>query len=171
MSRDWGAIGQIADNVLITIGIVILVVRQFIWRSAELPRMLRLPVSIIAVGIVYLIVELWGIRWVPGDWFILGELALVLATGTAMGYVTRFRAVDDRVQYRLTAPGIGLWAVFVAIRVGSLVLASALGADPAATGLILLSFGVNRLAAITVVRRRARQILATLPSDVAGVSK
>lgn len=173
MSWDWGAINQIADDVLITGGIAILIVRQFIWRSAELHRMLRLPVIIIAIGAVYLVVELWGgFHWVPGDWFIVGELVLVALTGTAMGYVTRFRTAQDRLQYRLTAAGIWLWLVFAAIRIGSFYLAEALGADlAAATGLILLSFGVNRLAAITVVRRRAQRILATAPSDVVESSK
>jgi len=47
-----------------------------------------------------------------------------------------------------------LWAVFVVIRLGNFVLANLLGANLAeATGLILPSFGVNRLVAIAVVRR------------------
>ncbi|MDJ0356645.1 hypothetical protein [Paenarthrobacter sp. PH39-S1] len=168
MFWDWGDIGQTTDNVIIIAGIAVLIFRQFIWRSAELHRMLRLPMIIIAVGITYLIVELWGgFHWVPGDWLIIGELALVSITGTAMGYVTRFRTVDGHLQYRLTAAGIGLWAAFIAIRVGSFVLASMLGANLTdATGLILLSFGVNRLAAITVVRRRVQQILVTLSGAI-----
>lgn len=169
MSWDWGAINQIGDDVIITIGIAVLIVRQFIWRSAELQRMLRLPMLIIAAGVVYLVVELWaGFQWVPGDWFIVCELALVAITGTAMGYVTRFRTVDDRLQYKLTAPGIGLWAIFIAIRGGFFFFATAFGANLAdATGLILVSFGVNRLAAIAVVRRRAEAILADRPRDAA----
>lgn len=94
---------------------------------------------------------------VAADWLILAELALVAVTGTAMGYVTHFRSAGSRLQYRLTGVGLILWAAFVAIRVGNFGLANLLGANLAeATGLILLSFGVNRWAAIAVVRRRAK---------------
>jgi len=79
----------------------------------------------------------------------------VAGTGAAMGRATRFRD-EDGLRYRLTGPGIALWAVFLAIRVASFVLAGVLGARMLdATGLILVSFGVNRLAAALVVRRRA----------------
>jgi len=162
MSWDWGAINQVADDVLITVGITILIVRQFIWRSAELHHMLRLPVVIVGAGIVYLVIELSsGFRWVPGDWFIVGELALVAMTGTAMGHVTRFRSDREHLQYKLTATGLWLWLAFLVIRIGSFYLAAAFGANLAGlTGLILLSFGVNRFAAIVVVRRRTRDMLA-----------
>jgi energy-converting hydrogenase Eha subunit C len=168
MSWDWGTIDKMADDALIMVGIVMLIVRQFSWRSAELHRMLRLPVIIIATGIAYLAVELWGgSRWVPGDWFIVAELGLVALTGTAMGYVTHFRITQNRLQYKLTAAGLWLWLVFLAIRIGSFYLAVALGANLAdATGLILLSFGVNRLTAIVVVRRRAERLFTTAPRDV-----
>lgn len=76
-----------------------------------------------------------------------------------MGHVTRFRTVDEHLQYKLNTAGLWLWGLFVGIRVGSFYLASALGASLAdATGLVLPSFGVNRLAAILVVGRRARLI-------------
>lgn len=155
---DWGAVNQVLDDVVIVAGIVWLIIRQFVWRSTDLHRMLRLPVLILAGGLVYLVVELWsGFRWAGADWIVLGELLLVAVTGTVMGCATRFRAVDDRLQYRLSTAGLWLWLLFVGIRVGSYLLASALGASLAdATGLILLSFGVNRLAAVIVVRRRAR---------------
>jgi hypothetical protein len=152
------AINQIADYVIITVGIAVLTIRQFISRSAELHRMLRLPVLIIGAGIAYLVVEVWGgFAWVPADWLIVLELGLVAITGTAMGCATHFRRSDGRLQYRLTWTGITLWAIFVAIRVGDFVLASTLGANLAdSTGLILLSFGVNRVAASMVARRRTK---------------
>jgi hypothetical protein len=104
---------------------------------------------------------LQGFRWVPADGLILGELVLVAGTGAAMGYVTGFRGAGRALQHRLTAPGLGLWAVFVAIRVGFFALAAALGANLLeASGVIVLSFGVNRLAASLVVRRRARTLLS-----------
>lgn len=163
MALDWGAINQIVDDVILTVGIAILIIRQFIWRSAQLNRMLRVPVLIIGAGIASLVFELWGgFPWAPADWLILPELGLVAIAGTAMGYATHFRTAGGRLQYRLTWTGIILWAIFVTIRIGNFALASTLGANLAdATGLILLSFGVNRLAAIMVVRRRAEAHIAT----------
>jgi hypothetical protein len=162
MIWDWAAINQIADDVIITIGISVLIVRQFIWRSAELNRMLRMPVVVIAAGIACLAFELWaGFHWVAADWLVVAELGLVAVTGTVMGYVTHFRRACGQLQYRLTGVGLILWAVFVAIRVGNFALANQLGANLAeATGLILLSFGVNRLAAIAVVRHRAEALIS-----------
>lgn len=158
---SWSALGTIADDVLITLGVVIIVVRQFRWRSAEVRRMLRLPLIIIVAGAGYLGFELvTGLRWVEADWVVAADLTLVTVTGLAMGWATTFRTAADRLQYRLTALGIGLWVVFLAIRVGSFYFATVVGANLAdATGFILLSFGLNRLAATTVVRRRAQQLL------------
>ncbi|MDJ0356621.1 hypothetical protein [Paenarthrobacter sp. PH39-S1] len=163
MDWNWGAVNQIADEAIITVGIAVLIIRQFIWRSARLDRMLRMPVIVIGAGIVYLIIELaGGLIWVTADWLIIAELGLVAITGTAMGYVTHFRKANDHLQYRLTGIGVILWAVFVVVRIGNFALASVLGTDlAAAKGFILLSFGINRLAAIVVVRRRTLSLLAT----------
>ncbi len=168
MQWDWGMANQILEDVIVTAGIIVLIVRQFIWRSTQLHRMLRLPVVIIAVGLAYLVIELWGgFRWVAADWIIIGELLPVMVTGTIMGIVTRFRTVDDHLQYKLSPAGIWLWGLFIVIRVGSFYLASVLGASLAeVTGLILLSFGANRLAATLVLRRRAEAILAKEFGDV-----
>jgi hypothetical protein len=174
VAGEWGAINEIADNVIITVGIGVLIVRQFLWRSTQLHRMLRMPVLIIAVGILYLVAELSGsVRWAAGDWFIVAELGLVAFTGTAMGYVTRFRTADEHLQYRLTTPGIALWAAFIGIRVGFFFLVTVFGARLGdATGVILLSFGVNRLAAILVVRRRAEAMLRTTqPAELERASE
>ncbi len=84
MTVGWSAINQIADYVIITVGIAVLIIRQFIWRSAELHRMLRLPALIIGAGIAYLVFEVWGgFAWVPADWLIVAELGLVAITGTS----------------------------------------------------------------------------------------
>ncbi len=96
-------------------------------------------------------------RWSPADAIVLGELGLVAMTGAVMGRVTRFRRVAGGPQYRLTGVGVWLWALFVAIRTGCYLLAQRWGADLAAlSGVVLLSFGVNRLVATLVVRRRLR---------------
>lgn len=168
MAWDWGLANQVLDDVIIAAGIVVLIVRQFLWRSTDLHRMLRLPALILAAALVYLVVELWGgFHWVAADWIVIAELLLVAVTGTIMGHVTRFRTAQGRLQYRLSTAGLWLWLLFVGIRVGSFLLASALGASLAdATGLILLSFGANRIAAVLVVRRRAQAILSREPHDL-----
>lgn len=161
---NWTTVNEIADDVILTVGIGFLIIRQFIWRSARLDRMLRMPIVTIGAGVVYLVIELaGGFAWVPADWLIVTEFGLVAVTGTAMGYATHFRRTHDSLQYRLTWVGIVLWALFVAVRIGDFALARVLGANLAATtGLILLSFGINRLAAIIVVRRRALSALSAL---------
>jgi hypothetical protein len=168
MDLDWGLLNQVLDEVIITVGIAVLIVRQFLWRSTRLRQMLRLPLLIVAAGLVYLVIDLGGgFAWVPADWILVGELFLVAVTGTIMGHVTRFRTVGKQLQYKLSAIGVWLWAVFILIRIGSFFLASGLGANLAeATGLILLSFGANRLAAVIVVRRRAEEVLASAPRGV-----
>ncbi|QHC58928.1 hypothetical protein [Rathayibacter sp. VKM Ac-2760] len=172
MHWDWDTTNRMVDDVAIAAGIIVLIVRQFLWRSTQLHRMLGLPTVIIGAGLVSLAVELWGgFRWVEADWIIIGELVLVTGTGTIMGLVTRFRTTDAHLEYKLSPAGIWLWALFVVIRVGSLSLASVLGANLAeATGVILLSFGTNRLAAVLVVRKRAEALLAGPASFVVGAA-
>jgi hypothetical protein len=161
MSWDWSSVNEVTDDAVVAGGIALLVVRQFLWRSAEPRRMLRLPLGVIVVGFGYLGSELRAAgRWTSADWSILAELVLVSLTGVVMGRVTRFRATGDRLQYRLTGVGIWLWALFVAIRVGSYGLAHAMGSDLAgATGPLLISFGANRLLSVLVVRARTRALL------------
>ncbi|MYW89420.1 hypothetical protein G3I59_01920 [Amycolatopsis rubida] len=151
------------DDVLIAVAAGILIVRQFQWRSAEPWRMLVMPLALIAVGLGWLGFELDG-GFQRADWLLIGELVLVAGTGAAMGCVTRFRQADG-LQYRLTGAGIALWAVFLAVRVGSFALAGVLGAHLLdATGLILVSFGVNRFAASLVVRRRIARCGGKIPA-------
>lgn len=153
-------INTIADDLIIGAGIALLIIRQFLWRSADLTRMLRMPAIVIAAGIVYLVIELRrGFAWSSSDWLVFGELLLVALTGTIMGHITNFRRVEGRLQYRLTRPGLALWAAFVAIRVGSFAVAHILGAHLLeTTGMILVSFGANRLAASLIVRHRAQSL-------------
>lgn len=158
MDWDLAAINRVADDVIITLGIAWLIVRQFVWRSTDVKRMLRMPLFILVAAVVFLGFELWGgFRWVAADVIFVGELVLVGITGSIMGIATQFRTAHGRTQYRLSAVGLWLWVLFVGIRAASFFAASALGANLTdATGLILLSFGVNRLAAILVVTRRVR---------------
>lgn len=62
-------VNQVVDDILITGGIGVLIVRQFIWRTAELSRMLWMPVLVVAAGLAYLVIELRaGFHWVGADW-------------------------------------------------------------------------------------------------------
>lgn len=154
----WGVVNGDLGTAVIVIGVAVLIVRQFVWRSAERGRLLRPPIVFVLLGLMGLIFEVGhGLRLVPADWLIAGELTLVACTGIAMGLVTRFRRQGDRLQYRLTRPGLLLWAIFVVVRLAVLAGAASLGAAlPSTSGVILLTFGVNRLAAALVVDHRVR---------------
>lgn len=163
----FAEVNAIADDLLVGAGVTVLIVRQFLWRSAEMHRMLRMPVIVIGAGVVYLVIELrHRLVWSSADWLVFAELLLVAITGTIMGYVTRFRTVEGRLQYRLTRPGLALWAAFVGIRIGSFALAHLIGAHLLeTTGMILVSFGANRLAASLVVRHRAGDLINDMTSN------
>ncbi|SIS17802.1 hypothetical protein [Williamsia sterculiae] len=156
----WMTVDHVVDDVAIATGVAFLIIRQFAWRTADPGRMARLPAVILAIGVGYSTVDfMTGYRWHAADWVMAAELVMVTVTGLAMGHVTRFRSVDGRVQYKLTGNGVWLWGLFVVIRIGSMVAAVELGAGLAtATGPLLVSFAVNRIAAIVVVRRRTRRI-------------
>jgi hypothetical protein len=145
------------DTIAVTAGICFLVVRQFLWRTADAARLFVLPLSIIAVGVVSVVWEV--LRGEPLTLFTLAvvcaEAVLVFGTGTAMGWMTQFRQRGGVLSYRLVPEGMILWGVFLAIRVGSLFLAGRFGAHLLdTTGAIMVSFGINRLANSLVVRRR-----------------
>lgn len=154
----WSAFLDVADDVIVVLGILFLIVRQFLWRDARAHRLLRLPVIVIDLGIVLVV---WNV--IQGEVFtdldalmLFAELVLVAATGSIMGRSTVFRRVQGLLQYKLNRWAIALWALFIAIRVGSFLLAAHLGAHVLETsGAILISFGGNRLASSLVVLRRA----------------
>jgi len=154
----WSAIGAAVDDAVVGIGIGFLIYRQFRWRDADPGTILRLPLIIVACGVAAVVVDVFrGERLTAMDLTaFVGELVLVSATGTVMGFATRFRGTHGSLQYKLSGWGVALWAAFLAIRIGSLVLASRLSAPLLeTTGAIVVSFGVNRVASSTVVRRRA----------------
>ena len=152
---DWKSLDSAVTDVLVLAGVAVLIVRQFVWRPADPRRILRTPLAVLGAGAVLTVVQLHVGRWEAADWILLAELVLVAMTGAALGSVTRFRGTGADVRYRPTGPGLALWLGFIGIRAASFALASALGADVGgASGLVLLSFGVNRLGASLVVRRR-----------------
>jgi len=148
----WSALGAAVDDAVVGIGIGFLIYRQFRWRDADPGTILRLPLIIVACGVAAVVVDvLRGERLTAMDLTAsVGELVLVSATGTVMGFATRFRGTHGSWQYKLSGWGIALWAAFLAIRIGSLVLASRLSAPLLeTTGAIVVSFGVNRVASRT----------------------
>lgn len=145
------------DTFLITVGIGFLIVRRFFWRPADPEKLLRFPVYLIGIGVVWTIWEV-----VKGEPLTLlavaiacAEIALVSLTGAAMGSMTQFRKRNGVLSYRLAPYGLVLWGVFIAIRIGSFVLAGKIGASLLDTNsAIMISFGINRLANSLVLRRR-----------------
>ncbi len=166
---NWSAIGSAADDAVVGIGIAYLIYRQFRWRDADPGTILRFPMLIVACGVAAVVVDVArGQRLTALDLTaFVGELVLVSATGTVMGFATRFRGTRGSLQYKLSGWGVALWAAFLAIRIGSLVLAARLSAPLLeTTGAIVISFGVNRVASSTVVRRRAGALNADDDADL-----
>jgi hypothetical protein len=145
------------DRLAVGVGIVVLIARQFIWRTADPRTLLRLPLALLSIGTLTLGQEVFGGAALTAHTSALlaAELALVALLGATMGGLMQLRADDTGWRYRLSPRGIALWALFVAIRVGMFALAARLGAPLLeTTGAILLSFGLNRLASALIVRRR-----------------
>lgn len=150
-------VGSLFDTLVVTLGIGLLIVRQFLWREADPQKILRFPLAIVGIGVVALGWEIVArAALTPLTFMLLGaEVALVCLTGSAMGMLTELRESTGRLHHRLSRSGVVLWAVFVAIRVGSFLLADRFGAHLLeTTGAILVSFGINRLASSLVVRRK-----------------
>ncbi len=144
-----------------TVGIVfllaLLVLRQFQWKAASGARLLRLPAILILVGMVGLGRNLSGGETLTkGAIGILAvELVLVSMIGLIMGQLSMLRAIEGQEFYRQSSIGILLWALFLVVRIGSFALARAFGIHILeTTGVILISFGLNRLASALVIRRR-----------------
>jgi hypothetical protein len=147
------------DDVLIAAGITWLIARQFWWR--DVAGLLRLPLILLVVGGCSIGADLLShgehISSI-GVTLLVAELLLVATTGAVMGTRYQFRTTCAETQCRLDATGLLLWAVFLGIRISSLILASQVGAKLLeSTGVVLVSFATNRLAASVLVLRRAQQ--------------
>lgn len=148
------------DTLLITVGILFLIVRRFFWREIEPTKLLSFPLLMIGVGVAWMVWDVAnGARFGLISLGVIGlEAVLVCGTGLAMGLMTQFRQSSGRVNCRLSPAGVLLWLAFLAIRIGSFILADRLGFQLLdTTGAILVSFGVNRLAAALVIRHKLRQ--------------
>lgn len=155
-----GELDAVLTDVLVAAGIVWLVARQFHWRPVG--SMLRIALGVLGVGAAVTVPGAVRMHLAAPDVLVLAaELLLVGATGTAMGTLYRFRTVRGDLQCRLERLGLLLWAVFLGVRVGSFALAHLLGAHGLEnTGVLLVSFGTNRLASALVVGRRSARVAA-----------
>lgn len=159
------------DTLLITVGILFLIVRRFFWREIEPTKLFRFPLLMIGLGATWAV---WDV--INGATFglvslgVMGlEALLVFGTGLVMGLMTQFRQRSGQISYRLLPAGVLLWLVFLAVRIGSFILADKLGFHLLdTTGAILVSFGINRLAAALVIRCKFRQ--ESLAVDASGKS-
>jgi len=70
-----------------------------------------------------------GFTWVSAEWLIAGEPGAGCSHGDRDGHVTHFRGGGPLLQYRLTVPGLVLWAVFIVVRAGFFALAARLDAN------------------------------------------
>ena len=158
---SWSTINATVDDLAVLAGVAWMIARQFTWRP--LAGAVWIPVLLVAAGTAVIAIELILGRLVvhPVDGAMAAaELLLVALTGTAMGCRYRFRDSPEshRRQLRLDRSGLLLWAVFLAVRLGSVLLARAVGAHLVeTTGAILISFGTNRLVAMLVAQHRDRR--------------
>lgn len=151
------------DVLLVTAGIALLIVRQFLWRTADPRKILQLPLVVLGLGIISVGWDIVHGLPINGGMLIVvaTEIALVSLTGMVMGLATQLTRRDRQLAYRLSRPGILLWALFIGIRVGSFVVATRLGVYLLeTTGAILISFGFTRLVSSLVVMRKVRRYVS-----------
>ena len=178
-----------SSDVLIRTVLIVLVVgwicyRQTQWRAVVIPRMWRTALVLAVIGAVQ-IAGSTSLGTVSG--FDVGvmavEIAISLGVGAVMGYIAHFRPVTDQalaawaakgggrngnagsgalapvVESRTGWWGIGLWIVFIAVRIGMDVWAGAAGSQLATTaGAILIVVAANRAARTLVFMARIERM-------------
>lgn len=147
-----------------TIGIAVLViafitVRQSVWQTVNLTRLLRMPVIFGLIGVVSLVTGARALSHLHVgvvDVLIIGtELALGLLAGWLMGRFTQIRRFGDQLKSRLGAAGIGVWLGFLVVRIGLAVVAHVVDAGLAEqTGTILIVVAVIKTVQALMIRER-----------------
>lgn len=148
--------------VLAAIGLVVYVIgQQVIGSAVRGKRLIVLPVILTVIGIV----ELGGHGPHVGamDVVLLAASALLaIAVGLGLGAITRVERRDGHLWTQLPKRGLWLWAGLIAGRLVISALAHVTGAHVAgASGAILLTLGLNRVAQALVVAPRA--VIAGIP--------
>jgi hypothetical protein len=149
-------------TVLVAIGIIVYVIgQQLVGGALSGKRVVVLPAVLTVIGVL----DLSGHSPRPGaaDIVLLAvSAAIAIATGAALGAITRLQRRDGHLWAQLPKQGLWLWGGLIVSRLVVTGVAHAAGAHVAAgTGAILLVLGLNRAAQALVVVPRA--IAAGIP--------
>lgn len=175
------SLSTLGNIVLILILIAWFGYRQSTWRPVEVARMVRIPVILGIVGVLQLGGQAASLGS-PEIGVIAVEVVISLAVGAWMGAIAHLRPVvapDDRPlassagrslrplgpadgggaaptwESRTGLPGLILWVLVVALRIGIDVAGAHLGLlITASTGVILLTLAANRLGRVAVLAAR-----------------
>lgn len=163
-----GMTSQTVIYVLVAAALIVWIgVRQLTWQNLTQRSVWMLPGLLTVIGTVSLAGSTPARAvTVGGVGILLGEIALSVAIGLAMGAITRFRRVESEMvdsrgrrvlwQVRTGWLGLVLWAALIGVRIGVDVWAtrSGLGALVASTGAIVLVVGINRLCRSALLQLR-----------------
>jgi hypothetical protein len=156
------SIQPLIDVALALLVIAFLSWRQLGWRRFEPARALRLPIVLVAAGL--LVLSRAGGTLTEADLaFLALELAVSVGVGLGMGSLLQFRRADSAWLIRTGWLGPVLWAVLVATRIGIDLSSGALGAPLLSSpGVILLMIGGTRATAALVARSRVQRRTGSL---------
>jgi hypothetical protein len=116
----------------------------------------RLPLVLIVLGVVEFGQTHPAIT--PVAVLVIGaDLLLTAALGAARGYSIQLSTRDGYLYQRGGAPTLLLWALSIAVRVGLEFAAHSLGAGAAASGTVVLTFGVSLVVQAFVLQSRVRE--------------
>jgi hypothetical protein len=185
------SITTLANGALIVLLVGWICYRQLQWKAVSVGRMWRFVVILAAVGFFQLATSTSHAALSGLDFGLLAiELVISLGVGSIMGAIAIFRPVSDQTEAAYAARadrrgrpsepvdfesrtgwwGIGLWIVFILVRIGMDVLAGQAGSQLASSmGVILLAVAANRTARILVMTARLERLrsVATLPQRTA----
>lgn len=120
--------------------------------------------GVVGLGLVGQTVASLGGGWRPSPTdvaVLVGELAVAVVAGWAMGRLSVFRTVDGVVSSRLRAGGAAVFLGFVAVRVLAALLATTIGGTAALlSASVLIMIAVVKLTQGLVVSARYRRHLA-----------
>lgn len=152
------SIQNIVELVLTLAALALIIGRQVRWRRFNPGKAIRTPVVLAGIGLLTLVTGKQQAALTSLDLVLLGvELALAIAVGAVMGWLTVFRAAGDGgTEARTGWLGASLWFVLIAVRIGLDALAAAMGSHIAVSaGVILVMIGASRGASALVARSRA----------------
>ena len=124
--------------------------------TGEGGKVYRLPLILIVIGVIEFGQAHPAIT--PVAVLVIGaDLLLTAALGAARGYSIQLSTRDGYLYQRGGAPTLLLWALSIAVRVGLEFGAHSLGAGAAASGTVVLTFGVSLVVQAFVLQSRVRE--------------